>query len=350
MENNEVITEVTPEQWAQVDAILKKWIDDQTERVPHEDIVAAVNDMWASLEHSPPLVVVAPSPPIACLWGAALVVVMDPSTSGNGAEDDSRLRESDICTRFTPELRLELLSQVKGKLPNDKYSALVTLLEDKDGTLEATLKARLGDQPRRWSIWWRAWSGWYAGAAAIGVKFDQKSYDQLQSWCRCCPFVIPFDELCVVAENPVEIHWDDSNNLHCETGPSVRYSDGWSMWTWHGVRVPQKAIEAPDTITVAEIKNEQNAEVQRILRERYGEGRYLLDTGAKVIDSDHEVARKGGAPRVLVEDDEGVRWLVGTDGSTNRTYYMRVDSSVDTCRKAHESLCGFPEDTILNKS
>jgi len=49
------------------------------------------------------------------------------------------------------------------------------------------------------------------------------------------------------------------------------------------VRVPRHVIEAPATITVAEIEAEDNAEVRRVMVERYGAARYLLDSGAKQI-------------------------------------------------------------------
>lgn len=86
------------------------------------------------------------------------------------------------------------------------------------------------------------------------------------------------------------------------------------------------------------------------MRERYGEGRYLKDCGAKLVNADYEGARKGAAPRALLKDDEGQQFLVGTDGSTGRVYFMRVSDNVKTCVKAHNELCGFDESRILNKS
>ena len=99
----------------------------------------------------------------------------------------------------------------------------------------------------------------------------------------------------------------------------------------------------PKEITVKAIKAEGNAEVRRIMRELYGEGLYLSETGAKQIDIDHETCRKGAAPRMLIKDDEEQLWLVGTDGSTNKVLYMPVEGDIKTCREAHESLSGFPD-------
>jgi hypothetical protein len=125
-----------------------------------------------------------------------------------------------------------------------------------------------------------------------------------------------------------------------------------NLYFWHGILVPEHVVMRPEEITLAEIKSESNAEVRRIMRERYGEGRYLADTHAKLLDADYEGYPLGAAPRALLADDEYQRILVGTDGSTSRVYYMPMPDEVEvkTCREAHEALCGFSEERIISKS
>jgi hypothetical protein len=112
----------------------------------------------------------------------------------------------------------------------------------------------------------------------------------------------------------------------------------------------------PKEITLENIKQESNAEVKRIIRERYGEGRYLKDIGAKVIDTDArevssaDFAEGRAVSRALLEDDEKNRVLVGTDGTTKRVYYMQVPSDCKTCDEAHIALCGFDEKRIISQS
>ena len=158
------------------------------------------------------------------------------------------------------------------------------------------------------------------------------------------------DNFIIACDRPRVIRLDDQQRPHCGNAAAIEWRDGFKLHAWHGVAVPANVIEAPATITVEQIKNEAGVEIRRIMRERYGEGRYLVDSGARVIDVDYERARKGAAPRCLLEDFEGRRFLVGCDGSTERVYYMEVDNTIETCRGAHESLCGFDETMILNKS
>jgi hypothetical protein len=157
-------------------------------------------------------------------------------------------------------------------------------------------------------------------------------------------------DFCLVTEKPVKLATELVNGrhvAHCEDGPSHQWADGWAIYSIHGVQVPEQVVMAPETLTVDQIKNEKNAEVRRVMRERFGEGKYLIATGAKLIDSDIGGSRMDPTPRALLEDGDGDRVLVGTDGGTGRTYYMSVDKKHKTCRAAHESLCGFDETQIL---
>jgi hypothetical protein len=165
-----------------------------------------------------------------------------------------------------------------------------------------------------------------------------------------CGWWAPYKGAAIFQHRHSELHRDDRGRLHNEKGMAARYRDGWGVWAIHGVRLSERIVMQPETLTLAEIKAEENAEVRRVMRERFGEGRYLRETGAKLIHADYETARKGAAPRALLLDDEGQRWLVGTDGSTGRTYHMRAPSDATTCREAHNALCGFDEARILNKS
>jgi len=95
-------------------------------------------------------------------------------------------------------------------------------------------------------------------------------------------------------------------------------------------------VEAPETLTVEEITNEANAEVRRIMLDRYGAERYITDLGAKRIQADDY----GELFRVELEDDEPlvmVRVVNSTaepDGSFKR-YNIRVDPR---CTSAHEAV------------
>src|SRR5690606_31496264 len=92
-------------------------------------------------------------------------------------------------------------------------------------------------------------------------------------------------EFCILSELPEVLVTDENNRPHCADGPSHRWRDGFALYYWHGIRVPRRLIEAPETYTAAEIKAETNSEIHRVFAERLGWDRYLELRGFRVLDT-----------------------------------------------------------------
>ena len=45
--------------------------------------------------------------------------------------------------------------------------------------------------------------------------------------------------------------------LHSATGKCIEYRDGWGFYAWHGVRVPEQVILAPETLTREDFLSER---------------------------------------------------------------------------------------------
>jgi hypothetical protein len=96
-------------------------------------------------------------------------------------------------------------------------------------------------------------------------------------------WAIPHAEICWVSERHHILARDARGRLHSLTGPACAYPDGWAIYAVHGVRVPEYIVERPQEITVAKIDAEPNAEIRRVMTDRYGYARYIRDSGAEVI-------------------------------------------------------------------
>ena len=193
-----------------------------------------------------------------------------------------------------------------------------------------------------------AWAGWDAYLTAFrdvfGLRLPQ--YEKYAHWEQAAihgGFRYMQPEFCMVCDFPERILIDDRNLSHCEDGPSHRWRDGWSLYHLHGVVVPRHVIERPETITLDEIKSEENAEVRRIMIERYGWPRYLAATGAKVL----HVRRNDVdlTDEALMQDGDGGRHLICACPSTARVYAMRVPREIESCEQAQKWLAG---DKLLN--
>lgn len=160
----------------------------------------------------------------------------------------------------------------------------------------------------------------------------------------------PNKDFCMACERPSGINMDDRGRLHCADGLAISWPDGWGLYRWHGVEVPKNAITNPESVDVKQIKSCSNMETKRALIEIMGTGKYLIESGAQLIDTDFVEIEKGSGirmPRMLLRSPEGNQYLEGTDGSTERCYWMNVPRTVKTCREAHEAICGLKEDRCI---
>ena len=66
----------------------------------------------------------------------------------------------------------------------------------------------------------------------------------------------------------------------------MEFRDGWKIWAYHGVTVPEKLIKAPETLTIEDIRKEQNAEVRRVMIERMGWERFCSQAKMHVVHRD----------------------------------------------------------------
>jgi hypothetical protein len=100
--------------------------------------------------------------------------------------------------------------------------------------------------------------------------------------------------------------------------------------------VPAFVVVRPDLITTDHIAKEENAEVRRVMMERYGYERYLIDIGAKREQADdfgelYRVARPGDSDLVMVRV---INSTAESDGTFKR-YMLRVPPTV---KSAHEGV------------
>lgn len=142
----------------------------------------------------------------------------------------------------------------------------------------------------------------------------------------------PSSAICLISERPHVIHYDEQRLIHCDDGMAIIYPDGWGSYVWHGVRVPEYVIMRPHEITPDKIMQEENAEVARVMLERYGQDNFIRDGGFTIQQSDAygELYRIEFANR-----DEPIVAIKVKDASTDREYFLYVPPYI---RTAHEGV------------
>lgn len=140
----------------------------------------------------------------------------------------------------------------------------------------------------------------------------------------------PFEEVCFVSELPTVISQDAEGRLHAESGPALAYSDGTEVYAWHDVNVPKDVILNPKGITTAQIDGEQNAEIRRVMIERYGQERYIKDSDLKPVQEDEA----GMLFRKELPGDEPLVMVRVIDTTTGKPYFLRVPPEMTTAKEA----------------
>jgi hypothetical protein len=150
-----------------------------------------------------------------------------------------------------------------------------------------------------------SWLGFYDYFEKV-VGIDASPIHGLMDMARHAGWWWPFEGGVVLTEKPTSIKLDERLRLHSVDGPAVEYPDGYKVYCYHGIQVKPDVILSPKSITPDRIDGETNAEMRRVLLERFGLENYLKTGGAVMIHSDPRGKLwkkdvKGDDPVVMVE-------------------------------------------------
>jgi len=210
------------------------------------------------------------------------------------------------------------------------------------------------------------WLSFFEFFHRIGLDQQTRKLAGLWQLARAAGWAIPHQRICWVAERPELLALEPmpargpfANRLHCEDGPAVRYPDGWPIYAWHGVRVPENIIIRPvSAITTSGVVAERNAEVARVLLERMGVERFASEAdGGRIIH--HDIDGQGNARRLVSipmpnMPDREARVVVVECPSTHHQYVLGVPPRIATCQAAVAWTFGVDavesaEDLVLMK-
>lgn len=94
------------------------------------------------------------------------------------------------------------------------------------------------------------------------------------------------EEFCIVCNRPEVLTVDDRNRPHNDTGPSHRWRDGWSLYHWHGVRVPAHWIDDRANLSATEVMREPNVETRMAGCQIIGWAKVADQLDRRLIDGD----------------------------------------------------------------
>jgi hypothetical protein len=129
---------------------------------------------------------------------------------------------------------------------------------------------------------------------------------------------LPYTNICFVSERHNVLNFDAEDRLHGDGHPSITFPDGWAIYHWHGLRVSEDIIMKP--ISFDQIMAEENAEIKRVMIERFGENNFVKSLSVEPLDA----SEWGKFYRVDYGDTEPLCLVRVVDPSTDRVYFNQV--------------------------
>lgn len=192
---------------------------------------------------------------------------------------------------------------------------------------------------------WMAFYDWFGDhglAEQVAPLRGMMELSKSAGWCWL------YRGFAVVTDRPSSIQdgliGERRRRCHCaEKRPSVEYRDGWKLWHWHGLAVPEWVVMDP---TPERIWAERNDEIRRCAIESLGLDRWVEEAGLELIaaDPDPHVGTLYDCPDIY---EEPVKVLVVRNGTpdvdgTWPTYGRTVPATVRSPHEAQAWLAGVP--------
>ena len=226
-----------------------------------------------------------------------------------------------------------------------------------DATRAATACYTLGgplglECAKKWSGVYQGGNMWapyasYLAAARDVLGLRLEAHEKYAAWEEAAihgGFRVLHPEFCIVSDFPEVLKVDAENRPHCETGPSHRWRDGWSLYHWHGVKIPGEWIEDKASLTAAKALTWENVEQRRAACEILGWNAVLEELGAMTIDRDED-PEIGELVEVSIPDIGRERFLRVTCG-TGRQFALPVPPTMKTALEANAWTYDFDGDVL----
>jgi hypothetical protein len=110
---------------------------------------------------------------------------------------------------------------------------------------------------------------------------------------------------------------------------------------WRGMPVSHQIVFEPQSLKADQILLERNAELRRVMMERFGYDRLFEVAEATVLDRDSDAGGERRLLRLPIEGDEDLVCVAVQCPSTGHRFVLRVPPSMTTCRQAVAWTAGY---------
>ena len=168
--------------------------------------------------------------------------------------------------------------------------------------------------------------------SVLKCQHDPRKWSALQSLIANCGWVFPFEKTCLIYDRPTKLSFDNENRLHGEGEPAIQFADGYSLYAYEGVTLPEKYGRVhPHQWRSQWLLLEHNAELRRVLIQGIGYARICQELQAIELDTWREYTL------LRIDNDvdvEPIYLLKMTCPSTGYIHALRVPPDIQSAREA----------------
>jgi len=329
-----MIEKLTPEQEDLKLAYEDKWwhIMYSTEPIDREKASEAVKQAYLALDEKEPEIIFCGSP-----YEAANLLM--------SCESLTQLYEKfgvNIYERFEDKIYEEAYENISGQLSyqlfldffmetwNDFYDVFRQLLEESIGHESFFYTEGY------WPLDSITWAGFAADCdfcfSVLKCKYNPIKWQALKSLTTQCGWIFTYEKVCIVCDRPRILSFDSQHRLHAEGGPAIQFADGYSIYSYHGVTLPEKYGKIhPNEWQPEWLLEEENAELKRVLIQGIGFDRIARELAALELDTWQEYTLLKIDTNL---DVEPIFLLNMTCPSTGFIHALRVPPDINSAREA----------------
>lgn len=167
--------------------------------------------------------------------------------------------------------------------------------------------------------------------SVLKCKHNPIKWQALQSFTTQCGWIFPYEKVCIVCDRPRILSFDSQHRLHAEGAPAIQFADGYSLYSYHGVTLPEKYGKIhPHEWQPQWLLEEENAELKRVLIQGIGYDRIARELAAVELDTWQEYTLLKIDTTV---DVEPIYLLKMTCPSTGFIHALRVPPDINSARE-----------------
>lgn len=112
-------------------------------------------------------------------------------------------------------------------------------------------------------------------ASSLDFYISELNYEpNLRQWeiyrsiLENCGWICAYDNICFVCDRPTKLSFDKRHRLHAEGKPAIKYADGFSIYTHHGISLPEKYGKFnPNKLDAKRLLEGNNIELKKLLNQ-----------------------------------------------------------------------------------